>query len=126
MCEDEFNMQHIRRRAFLKTAAAGLACAPAILKASAPRGTDIQIETVGIEFKEYQYRVPIKFGGVVSTHVVLLNVNCAVRSQGGKTFPGLRFDAAREHLVVSFPRSSVQRYAERDEYPGGAHFQAHR
>ena len=81
-------MQHIRRRAFLKTAAAGLACAPAILKASAPRSTDIQIQSVGIEFKEYQYRVPIKFGGVVSSHVVLLNVNCAVRSQGGKTSQG--------------------------------------
>jgi hypothetical protein len=81
-------MPKIRRREFLRTAAAGFACGPAILKASVPRSTDIRIETVSIEFKEYQYRVPIKFGGLVSSHIVLLNVNCAVRSRGGKSSQG--------------------------------------
>ena len=81
-------MEKVERRAFLKTVTAGLACCPAILKASVPKSNDIRIEDVSIEFKDYNYRVPIKFGGIVSSRITLLNVNCNVSSKGGKTAKG--------------------------------------
>ncbi|MGO8818797.1 MAG: enolase C-terminal domain-like protein [Terriglobia bacterium] len=81
-------MEKVERRAFLKTVTAGLACCPAILKASVPKSNDIRIEDVSIEFKDYNYRVPIKFGGIVSSRITLLNVNCNVSSKGGKRAKG--------------------------------------
>ncbi len=81
-------MGRIQRRTFLKSLTAGLACGPAILKASVPRNTDIRIEDVSTEYAHYAYRVPIKFGGLVSSEITLLNVTCHVRSAGGKTAQG--------------------------------------
>jgi len=78
----------VERRLFLKSMTAGLACGPAILKASFPRSTDICMEDVSIGFKDYNYRVPIKFGGTVTSQITILNVACAVRSFGGKTAKG--------------------------------------
>jgi hypothetical protein len=45
--ESETSMQKSRRREFLRTAAAGLACGPAILKAGVPHSTDIQNKEQG-------------------------------------------------------------------------------
>jgi L-alanine-DL-glutamate epimerase-like enolase superfamily enzyme len=84
----EVIMRKVKRRAFLKSVTAGLACGPAILKASVPNSKDIRIESVTIEFKEYNYRVPIKFGGIVSSRITLLNVTCEVSSRGGKSAKG--------------------------------------
>jgi L-alanine-DL-glutamate epimerase-like enolase superfamily enzyme len=81
-------MRRIKRRTFLKSAAAGLVASPAILRASQPRRTDIRIEEVGFAYEDYTYRVPIKFGGTVTNRVTLLNVNCAVRSTAGKSAKG--------------------------------------
>jgi L-alanine-DL-glutamate epimerase-like enolase superfamily enzyme len=81
-------MRRVERRTFLKSVTAGLASGPAILKASAPRRTDIRIEDVSIEFKDYAYRVPIKFGGTVTSRITLLNVTCAVSSLSGKNARG--------------------------------------
>jgi len=81
-------MGKVERRTFLKSMTAGLACSPAILKASVARNTDIRIEDVSIEFKDYNYRVPIKFGGTVTSQITILNVNCAVSSHGGKAAKG--------------------------------------
>jgi len=81
-------MGKVKRRIFLKSITAGLACGPAILTASVPKSTDIRIEDVSIEFQDYGYRVPIKFGGIVSSRITLLNVNCTVSSMGGKTARG--------------------------------------
>jgi L-alanine-DL-glutamate epimerase-like enolase superfamily enzyme len=81
-------MGKVERRAFLKSVTAAMAGAPAILRASVPRSTDIRIEDVSIDFKDYAYRVPIKFGGTVTSRITILNVNCAVSSLGGKTATG--------------------------------------
>lgn len=81
-------MGKFKRREFFKTAAAGIACAPAILKATMPRSTDIRIESLNIDFQHYEYRTPIKFGGVASNEITILNVNCDVSSKGGKTAKG--------------------------------------
>jgi L-alanine-DL-glutamate epimerase-like enolase superfamily enzyme len=81
-------MGKLKRRTFLKSVTAAMACGPAILKASVPRKTDIRIEDVSIEFKDYAYRVPIKFGGTVTSQISILNVTCAVSSLGGKAAKG--------------------------------------
>ena len=81
-------MRRIKRRTFLKSAAAGLMASPAILRASQPRRTDVRIEEVDFAYEDYAYRVPIKFGGTVTDRVTLLNVNCAVRSTAGKSAKG--------------------------------------
>ncbi|HMD86520.1 MAG TPA: enolase C-terminal domain-like protein [Terriglobia bacterium] len=88
MRKGEVMMGKVKRRAFLKSVTAVMACTPAILKASAPKRTDIRIEDVSLEFKDYAYRVPIKFGGTVTSQITLLNVTCAVSSPGGKTAKG--------------------------------------
>jgi len=75
------------RRKFLSTAMAGLAAAPAILEAG-PRSTDIRIDEVTTDYVSYHYRVPIKFGGVVTDHATLVNVNCVVSSKRGKSAKG--------------------------------------
>ncbi len=72
----------------MKSMIASLASGPAILRASAVRSNDARIESVNIEFRDYKYRVPIKFGGIVSDRITLVNVNCVVRSAGGKTAKG--------------------------------------
>jgi len=81
-------MKEIGRRTFLKSVTAGLASSPVILMASAPRETDIRIENISTEYQAYKYRVPIKFGGLVTDRITLLNVKCAVSSVGGKTAKG--------------------------------------
>lgn len=74
---------------FLKSVTAGLTSGPAILKAIVPTSTDVRIENVSIEFKDYNYRVPIKFGGTVTSRVTILIVNCLVSSPGGKSAKGV-------------------------------------
>jgi len=81
-------MKEIGRRTFLRSMTAGLVSSPAILMASAPRQTDIRIENISTEYQAYKYRVPIKFGGIVTDRITLLNVNCVVSSIGGKTAKG--------------------------------------
>jgi L-alanine-DL-glutamate epimerase-like enolase superfamily enzyme len=53
-----------------------------------PRATDIRIDEVRFEFEEYRYRTPIKFGGIASDRVTLLNVHCRVRNREGKSAEG--------------------------------------
>ena len=98
-------MGKVERRTFLKTVTAGLAFSPAILKASVPKSNDIRIEDVGIEFKDYNYRVPIKFGGIVSSRITLLNVNCTVSSIGGKSAKG--FGSMPLSNTWSFPSRAL-------------------
>jgi L-alanine-DL-glutamate epimerase-like enolase superfamily enzyme len=81
-------MRSIKRRTFLKAAAAGLMASSAILRASQPRRTDIRIEDMDFGYEDYTYRVPIKFGGTVTNRVTLLNVNCTVRSTAGQSAKG--------------------------------------
>ena len=126
MRKREVMMGKVQRRAFLKSVTVALASGPAILKARVPKSTDIRIEDVSIEFKDYHYRVPIKFGGIVSSRITLLNVNCAVSSLGGKTAKG--FGQMPLANAWSFPSRilSFDTTAGRHENPGGAHLHADR
>ena len=50
----------------------------------ASRPTDIRILEVDHQFEEFRYRTPYQFGGREVDRVTLLNVNCRVRTGGGK------------------------------------------
>ncbi len=55
---------------------------------SMSRSTDIRIDEVRFEFEDYLYRTPIKFGGIASDRVTLLNVHCRVRTRNSKSAEG--------------------------------------
>jgi len=65
-----------------------MACGPVLLKGSRARSTDVRIEDVSTGYRDYSYRVPIKFGGIVSDRVTILDVNCIVSSANGKSAKG--------------------------------------
>lgn len=69
--------------------------------------TDIRIRDVAFDTEDYQYRVPIKFGGMVLDRVTLLNVRLTVETPAGRTAPG--FGSMPLGNVWSFP-SRVLRY----------------
>ena len=51
---------------------------------TASRDTDIRIVEVAHHFDEFKYRTPYQFGGRTVDHVTLLNVDCRVRTGGGR------------------------------------------
>jgi L-alanine-DL-glutamate epimerase-like enolase superfamily enzyme len=55
--------------------------APAVVKS---RPTDIRIVEVTHAFEDFNYRAPYQFGGRTVDDVTLLNVNCRVRTGGGR------------------------------------------
>jgi L-alanine-DL-glutamate epimerase-like enolase superfamily enzyme len=80
----------LSRRALLRSLAvapwlplAGYAAgrAPAV---TASRVTDIRIVDVNHQFEEFRYRAPYQFGGRSVDRVTILNVNCRVRTGGGR------------------------------------------
>ncbi|MGE5645855.1 MAG: enolase C-terminal domain-like protein [Acidobacteriota bacterium] len=83
------------RRKFL----AGAAALPALARSA--RSTDIRIEDVSLDYEDFRYRRPMKFGGNVVDRVTLLNVYCTVRSASGKTARG--FGSMPMGNVWSFP-----------------------
>ena len=68
----------MRRRAFLAI--------PAIL--SAAPSTDARIDELTIDFQDYLYRAPYKFGGKEVDRVTMLNVRCRLNARGGKSAEG--------------------------------------
>ncbi|MBI1924955.1 mandelate racemase/muconate lactonizing enzyme family protein [Candidatus Poribacteria bacterium] len=54
-----------------------------------PKSTDIQILDVTYDLLEYQYRTPLKFGGVPTDRCVLFNVRVQVQTRDGKRAEGL-------------------------------------
>jgi len=74
----------LTRRDLLKTFAA----APAILRASAARPTDISIDEVELSYEDHRYRAPYQFGGRTVDHVTLANVTCSVRTGSGRVARG--------------------------------------
>ena len=50
----------------------------------AARPNDLQIVEVSYEFEEFKYRAPYQFGGRTVDNVTLLNVNCRIRTGGGR------------------------------------------
>ena len=82
--------RRICRRTLLKAAVSApaaslVACAfPGTPAAIASRPTDVRIVEVSHRFEEFQYRAPYQFGGRSVDRVTLLNVDCRVRTGGGK------------------------------------------
>ncbi len=66
-----------------------------------PRATDIRIEDVSTSYEDFPYRTPLKFGGVATDRVTVLNVECAVRTAGGRLAKG--FGSMPMGNVWSFP-----------------------
>ena len=67
--------------------------------------TDIRICEVEIGFEEYPYRTPLKFGGVVTTHCVLMNITLQVENSEGKRSGG--FGSMPLGNAWSFPSQRV-------------------
>jgi L-alanine-DL-glutamate epimerase-like enolase superfamily enzyme len=89
-------MREVSRRGFL---GAGLAAA-SVGCARSNRG-GIRIREVSFRYEDYQYRSPIKFGGLVLDRVTLLNVDCAVEGPGGRAAKG--FGSMPMGNIWSFP-----------------------
>jgi L-alanine-DL-glutamate epimerase-like enolase superfamily enzyme len=53
-----------------------------------PRATDIRIQEVRYSYEDFAFRTPIKFGGVALDRATILNVECSVRTVGGKATKG--------------------------------------
>jgi L-alanine-DL-glutamate epimerase-like enolase superfamily enzyme len=94
------NTSGLTRRSFVGV----LTGAPSLLLA-ATRSTDVRIESVSFGFEDYLYRTPIKFGGTEVDRVTLLNVDCVVRNQSGKTAKG--FGSMPLGNVWSFPSKTM-------------------
>jgi L-alanine-DL-glutamate epimerase-like enolase superfamily enzyme len=67
----------------------------------ASQSTDIRIRDISFGYADFNYRAPLKFGGVAIDRVTILNVNCAVESVSGKTAKG--FGSMPLGNVWSFP-----------------------
>jgi len=52
------------------------------------RPTDIRIEEVSYQFEDFLYRAPYQFGGRTVDRVTIVNVNCVVRTVGGRVAKG--------------------------------------
>jgi L-alanine-DL-glutamate epimerase-like enolase superfamily enzyme len=76
---------------------------PALL-AAAP-STGARIEDLRIDFEDYRYRAPYKFGGKEVDRVTMLNVHCRLRSRAGKTAEG--YAAMSMGNVWSFPAPDI-------------------
>src|SRR5215218_5166367 len=78
----------ISRRKLLQHAAPALALAPFHarqapgLKTSRPN--DARIAEVTHGFEDFKYRAPYQFGGRSVDRVTILNVNCRIRTGGGR------------------------------------------
>jgi L-alanine-DL-glutamate epimerase-like enolase superfamily enzyme len=72
---------------------------PALL-AAAP-ATDARIDDVRIDFQDFQYRAPYKFGGREVDRVTMLNVRCRLSTKAGKSAEG--FAAMSMGNVWAFP-----------------------
>lgn len=63
--------------------------------------TDITIQSVRIEYENHAYRAPLKFGGIVTDKVTLLNVTVRGRDREGREMDG--FGSMPLGNVWSFP-----------------------
>lgn len=82
--------------------AIGLLAVAAIAK-SKPQG--IRIEDVRIDFEDFRYRAPYKFGGVAVDRATVLNVHCTVRDKAGKSAKG--FGSMPLGNVWSYPSRTL-------------------
>lgn len=82
--------------------AIGLLAAAAIAK-NRPQG--IRIEDVQIEFEDFRYRAPYKFGGVAVDRATVLNVRVTIRDKSGKAAKG--FGSMPLGNVWSYPSRTL-------------------
>ena len=66
----------------------GFRQAPAVLRTSAGKLTDVKIDEVTFAYEEHRYRTPLKFGGTLTDRVSILNVHCVVSAKNGKSARG--------------------------------------
>jgi L-alanine-DL-glutamate epimerase-like enolase superfamily enzyme len=69
--------------------------------AGTSRTTDIHIQEIHYSYEDFAFRTPIKFGGVAVDRATILNVECSVRTVGGKVAKG--FGSMPLGNVWSFP-----------------------
>jgi L-alanine-DL-glutamate epimerase-like enolase superfamily enzyme len=65
------------------------------------KSTHVRVAALTYSFEDFNYRTPIKFGGVALDRVTLLNVECDVRNPDGRTSRG--FGSMPLGNVWSFP-----------------------
>ncbi|HEV2448676.1 MAG TPA: enolase C-terminal domain-like protein [Candidatus Sulfopaludibacter sp.] len=70
-----------------------------------PRSTDARIDEVRVEFEDYRYRAPYKFGGREVDRVTLLNAHVRLSTLAGKSAAG--FAAMPLGNVWSFPAPDI-------------------
>lgn len=97
------------RRAFLVNccglAAATVVRPPMLCLAAQPKLTDIRVEDLSVEYEDYAFRTPIKFGGMVQDKSTILNVRCVVRTPAGKSARG--FGSMPLNNIWSFPSRTM-------------------
>ncbi len=69
------------------------------------KSTDIRIDELSCAYEDYRYRTPIKFGGVASDRVTIVNVECAVTTRDGKCARG--FGSMPLGNIWSFPSKTL-------------------
>lgn len=92
----------LTRRRLLGAAAAALPAAPRLIARSS---TDVRVRSMEAGYEDFQYRMPIKFGGRALDRVTLLNVTCVVESRDGRTAKG--FGSMPLGNVWSWPTRSM-------------------
>ena len=81
----------ISRRGFLKAASAlslsPIASGP-VFASPQQKSTDIRIKQIRVEYQDFAYRTPYRFGGRSADAVTLLNVYCTVETVDGHVAEG--------------------------------------
>jgi L-alanine-DL-glutamate epimerase-like enolase superfamily enzyme len=67
--------------------------------------TDIRIDDLSFTYEDFRYRTPIKFGGVASDRVTIVNVQCQASTRDGKRARG--FGSMPLGNVWSFPSKKL-------------------
>jgi L-alanine-DL-glutamate epimerase-like enolase superfamily enzyme len=67
--------------------------------------TDIRIDDISFAYEDYRYRTPIKFGGVASDRVTIVNAECSVTTRDGKRARG--FGSMPLGNIWSFPSKAL-------------------
>ncbi|GIW80280.1 MAG: hypothetical protein KatS3mg105_2087 [Gemmatales bacterium] len=70
-----------------------------------PKASDIIIEDIDYDYEDFDFRTPIKFGGVALDKATILNVHVTVRTQAGKTCRG--FGSMPMGNIWSFPSKTL-------------------
>lgn len=93
------------RRFFLQQSAPMAGMGLFSIQTTRRKTPDIQVKEIRIQYEDFSYRTPIKFGGVVLDRVTLLNVHCVVALRSGKTAKG--FGSMPLGNIWSFPSKTM-------------------